>query len=144
MTFLEPIIAAIIGASATALTVRFNKTKAASALNKYGPLIQKAYNIIDPVLDKNMKGWTGSQVDKAFEVVVEALADGTLTPGEIQHVSIKLAEGWLPAKAADKVREYEKVNELLPQVKVAQVVADHVNGVTSKATVYTAVRQLIK
>ena len=58
MTFLEPIIAAVIGAGVTALTVRFNKTKAASTLLKYGPLVQKAYNIIDPVLDKNMKNWS--------------------------------------------------------------------------------------
>lgn len=144
MTFLEPIIAAAIGAGATALTIRFNKTKAAAELSKYGPLIKKAYDIIDPVLDRNMKGWNGSQVDAAFQVVVEALADGTLTPDEIKHVSVKLAEGWLPAEAANKVREYEKVSELLPQVKVAQVVADHVNGVTNKAAVYTAVRQFIK
>jgi hypothetical protein len=144
MTFLEPIIAAVIGAGATALTVRFNKTKAASALSKYGPLVQKAYNIIDPVLDKNMKNWSGSQVDAAFEVVVEALADGTLTSSEIQHVAVKLAEGWLPATAANKVREYEKVSELLPQVQAAQAVADHVNGLTNKANVYTAIRQLIK
>jgi len=144
MTFLEPIIAAVIGAGVTALTVRFNKTKAASTLLKYGPLVQKAYNIIDPVLDKNMKNWSGSQVDAAFEVVVEALADGTLTPGEIQHVAIKLAEGWLPAKAADKVRTYESVGQSLPQLQVAQAVANHVNGLTNKASVYTAVRQLIK
>lgn len=144
MTFLEPIIAVIVGAGATALTVRFNKTKAAKVLTKYGPLIQKAYNIIDPVLDKNMKDWNGSQVDAAFEVVVEALADGTLTSGEIQHVALKLAEGWLPAKAANKVREYETVSQTLPQVQVAQVVANHINGLSSKADVYTAVRQLIK
>jgi hypothetical protein len=144
MTFLEPIIAAVIGVGATALTVRFNKTKAASALTKYGPLLKKAYDIIDPVLDRNMKNWNGSQVDAAFQVVVEALADGALTPDEIRHVSIKLAEGWLPAKAANKVREYEKVSDLLPQLKVAQVVADHVNGLTDKANVYTAARQLLK
>jgi hypothetical protein len=144
MTFLEPIIAVVVGAGVTALTVRTSKTKAAAKLAKYGPLIQKAYNIIDPVLDKNMKGWNGSQVDAAFQVVVEALADGTLTPNEIQYVSVKLAEGWLPAAAANKVREYEKINELLPQLKAAQVVADHVNGVTNKAAVYSAVRRFIK
>jgi hypothetical protein len=144
MTFLEPIIAAIIGAGATALTVRFNKTKTAKALAKYGPLIQKAYDIIDPVLDKNMKNWDGSQVDAAFEVVVEALADGTLTSGEVQHVTLQLAKGWLPAKAANKVREYEKASQTLPQVQAAQVVADHINGLTNKAGVFTVVRQLVK
>lgn len=144
MTFLEPIIAVFIGAGVTALTVYFNKTRAAKTLTKYGPLIQKAYNIIDPVLDKNMKNWSGSQVDAAFEVVVEALADGALTSSEVRHVALKLAEGWLPATAANKVRGYEKVNQVLPQILAAQAVADNINGLSDKASVYTAVRKLIK
>lgn len=144
MTFLEPIIAAGIGAGITALTVRFNKTKAATTLAKYGPLATKAYNILDPLLDKNMKNWDGSQVDKAFSVVTEVLADGQLTPDEIKHVSTQLAVNWLPAKAADKVRQYEAAENLLPQVAVAATVADHINGLTNKASVFSAARKLIK
>lgn len=144
MTFLEPIIAAGLGAGITALTVRFNKTKAATKLAKYGPLVTKAYNILDPLLDKNMKNWDGSQVDKAFTVVTEALADGQLNSDEVKHVATQLAVNWLPAKAADKVRQYETTETLLPQVAVAAAVADHINGLADKASVFTAARKLIK
>ena len=144
MTFLEPIIAAVIGAAATALVLRFNKTKAAKQLAKYGSLIQKAYDIIDPILDRNLHKWSGSQVDLSFEVVVEALADGQLTSKEVQRVAAKLAQYWLPAVAARKVRQYETAVETLPQLQAAQVVADHVNGLVTKTAVYTSFRNLIK
>jgi hypothetical protein len=140
MTFLEPIIAVAIGVAATVFAARFNKSAASKTLKKYGPLAQKAYNIIDPVLDKNMRNWSGSQVDATFEVVVETLADGELTSAEIKRIAADLAAAWLPAAAATKVREYEKNSELLPQIKTAAAVADYVNGVTDKASVFTAVR----
>ena len=91
MTFLEPIVAAGIGAGLTVLTTKFNKTKAATTLSKYGPLVTKAYNILDPLLDKNMRNWDGSQVDKAFTVVTEALADGQLNSAEVKDVATQLA-----------------------------------------------------
>ena len=52
MIFLEPVIAALLGAGVTALAVFFRKNIAAQAVLKYGPLIKKAYDIIDPILDK--------------------------------------------------------------------------------------------
>jgi hypothetical protein len=144
MTFLEPIIAVAIGVAATIFAARFNKSAASNTLKKYGPLAQKAYNIIDPVLDQNMRNWSGSQVDATFEVVVETLADGELTPAEIKHIATALAAAWLPAAAATKVREYEKNSGLLPQVKTASVVADYINGIADKSSVFTAVRKYTK
>jgi hypothetical protein len=144
MTFLEPIIAVAIGVAATIFAARFNKSTVSNTLKKYGPLAQKAYNIIDPALDQNMRNWSGSQVDATFEVVVETLADGELTPAEIKRIATDLAAAWLPAAAAEKVRNYEKNSELLPQVKTANVVAQYINGVADKSSVFTAVRKYIK
>jgi hypothetical protein len=144
MTFLEPIIAVAIGVAATIFATRFNKSSVSNTLKKYGPLAKKAYNIIDPVLDQNMRNWSGSQVDATFEVVVETLADGELTPAEIKRIATDLAAAWLPAAAAEKVRNYEKNSELLPQVKTANVVAQYINGVADKSSVFTAVRKYIK
>jgi hypothetical protein len=144
MTFLEPIIAVAIGVAATIFATRFNKSSASNTLKKYGPLAQKAYNIIDPALDQNMRNWSGSQVDATFEVVVETLADGELTSAEIKRIATDLAAAWLPAAAAEKVRNYEKNSELLPQVKTANVVAQYINGVADKSSVFTAVRKYIK
>jgi hypothetical protein len=144
MTFLEPIIAVAIGVAATIFATRFNKSSVSNTLKKYGPLAKKAYNIIDPVLDQNMRNWSGSQVDATFEVVVETLADGQLTSAEIKRIASDLATAWLPAAAAEKVRNYEKNSELLPQVKTANVVAQYINGVADKSSVFTAVRKYIK
>lgn len=147
MTFLEPIIAGIIGAGLTVIAVKVNKTKPAKFLAKYGPLIQKSYDIIDPVLDRSLQHWQGSQVDKAFEIVVEAISDGTLTPAETKQVAAKLAANWLPAAAADKVRYYESLSEKsesLPEVKAAFAVIDHVEGVVSKGEALSTIRNLIK
>jgi hypothetical protein len=144
MTFLEPIIAVAIGVAATIFAARFNKSSASNTLKKYGPLAKKAYNIIDPVLDQNMRNWSGSQVDATFEIVVETLADGELTSAEIKRIATDLAAAWLPAAAAEKVRKYEKNSELLPQVKTANVVAEYINGVADKPAVFTAVRKYIK
>jgi hypothetical protein len=143
MTFLEPIIAVAVGVTAALFAARFNKSAASNTLKKYGPLVQKAYNIIDPILDQNMRNWSGSQVDATFEVVVETLADGQLTSAEIKRIATELAAAWLPAVAATKVREYEKISNLLPQVKTANIVADYINGVANKSSVFTAVRKYI-
>jgi hypothetical protein len=143
MTFLEPIIAVAVGVAAALFAARFNKSAASNTLKKYGPLVQKAYNIIDPVLDQNMRNWSGSQVDATFEVVIETLADGQLTSAEIKRIATELAAAWLPAVAATKVRKYEKISNLLPQVKTANIVADYINGAADKSSVFTAVRKYI-
>ena len=107
MSFLEPLIAAALGAGITALAVFFGKNAAARAFLNHGPLLQKAYDLIDPILDKNIHNWNGSQVDKAFELAIASVADGQLSEDEIKKLSVHMATAWLPAAAADKVRLLE-------------------------------------
>jgi hypothetical protein len=146
MTFLEPIIAAVIGAGATALAVKFNKTKVSKELVKYGPFAQKAYDIIDPVLVANMKGWQGSQVEATFQVVVEAVADGTLTPVEIKTLALQLAKDWLPAKAVTKANQYVNAEAAAsaPEAAAVKAVTDFINGDAANTKVFTEVRNLLK
>lgn len=140
MTSLEPIIAAGIGAGITALTVKFNKSKVSKQLAKYGPFAKKAYDIIDPVLVENMKGWKGSQIEDTFQIVVEAVADGSLTPAEVKTLAAQLAKDWLPAKAA------AKVNSLVPhgpESAAVNAVTDFINGSGPNTKVFTEVRSLL-
>ena len=58
----EPVIASILGAAVTALAVFLKKNLTARAILKYSPLVQN-YDIIDPVLGKNLGNWNGSKVD---------------------------------------------------------------------------------
>ena len=87
MSFLEAAIAAIIGSAVTALAVAIKATLAGRALIANGDLVKKAFDLIDPVLDKNIQMWNGSQVEKAFELCVESVADGKLTQDEIKKIA---------------------------------------------------------
>jgi uncharacterized membrane protein len=130
MTFLEPIIAAVLGAAATALAMALKKNAAAQAFLKYGSIVQKAYNIIDPVLDQNLHNWKGSQVDKAFELAIEAVSDNHLSAAEIKKLAFYMAQAWLPQKAADKVRALEKLSSPAPELLAAVDIAVKVNNAT--------------
>ena len=129
MNFLEPVIAAILGAGVTALAVFFRKNIAAQAVLKYGPLIKKAYDIIDPILDKNLHNWNGGQVDQAFELAVKAASDGELSEDEIKKIALHMAEAWLPAAAADKARLLEASG--IPQDQIAT--ADEITSTVSSS-----------
>ena len=103
------------------------KNLTAKAVLKYGPLVQKAYDIIDPVLDKNLHNWDGSKVDKAFELAVESVSDGELTPNEIKKLAVHMAASWLPQVAADKVRKLEIDGTPLEQRMLAEEITAKVN-----------------
>jgi len=125
MTFLEPIIAAIIGAGATALAVFLKNNITAVNIIKYGPIVKKAYDIIDPVLDQNLARWDGSKIDRAFEMSIESVADGKLTAEEIKKLALDMAKNWLPQVAADKVRSFE---ESAVELQTAKVIAAKVDA----------------
>jgi len=95
MTFLEPIIAAVVGAAAAALAMLLRNSEQAQAFLKYGGIVKRAYDIIDPVLDQNLHNWKGSQVDMAFELAISSVADGALSSEEIKKLAFYMAQAWL-------------------------------------------------
>ena len=128
MSFLEPVIAAILGAGAAALAAWLKGNITAINLLKYGPIVKKAYDIIDPVLDQNLGRWDGSKIDKAFELSVEAVSDGKLSADEIKHIAFEMAKHWLPQKAADKVRAFQAS---APELRSAAIVAAKVDAMAA-------------
>lgn len=129
MTFLEPIIAALIGAAAGALAMYLRKNAGVQSVLKYGSIAKRAYDIIDPVLDQNLHNWRGSQVDRAFELVVESVSDNQLTRGEIKKLAFFMAKEWLPQKAADKVRAFEKLATPPAELIAASKIAARINKI---------------
>jgi len=128
MIFLEPVIAALLGAGVTALAVFFRKNLAAKMVLKYGPLVKKAYDIIDPILDKNLTNWNGGQIDEAFELAVKSASDGELTEDEIKKIAVYMADAWLPAAAADKVRLLEATGTTEDQDMITKAITKTVNS----------------
>jgi len=90
-------------------------------------LVQKAYDIIDPVLDKNLGNWNGSKVDKAFELAIESVSDGELSSDEIKKLAVHMAQAWLPGAAAEKVRLLEESGMPAEQRKAAEEITAKVN-----------------
>lgn len=131
MTFLEPIIAAVIGAATAALAMFLRNNAGAQAFLKYGGIVKRAYDIIDPVLDQNLGKWKGSQVDKAFELAIESVSDGVLSAEEIKKLAFHMAQAWLPQKAADKVRQLESASSPAPELLEAAKITAQVNNIAS-------------
>ena len=130
MYFLEAAIAAVIGSAVTALAVALKATLAGRALIANGDLVKKAFDLIDPVLDKNIQMWNGSQVEKAFELSVEAVSDGKLTQEEIKKIAKHMSDAWKPTVAAEKVRQLE--NTIFPP-ELKRKVSIIVKGVLDNA-----------
>lgn len=130
MTFLEPVIAAVLGAAAAALAMVIRNNSGAKAILKYGGIVKRAYDIIDPVLDQNLHNWKGSQIDKAFELAIESVADGQLSSEEIKKLAFYMAQAWLPQKAADKVRQLESSSSPAPELLAASKIAAKINGIS--------------
>ena len=128
MIFLEPVIAALLGAGVTALAVFFKKNIAAQMVLKYGSLVKKAYDIIDPILDKNLTNWNGGQVDQAFELAIKSASDGELTEDEIKKIAVHMAASWLPAASADKVRILEAKGTTEDQDIITKSITKTVNA----------------
>ena len=129
MTFLEPIIAALIGAATGALAMYLRKNAGVQSILKYGSIAKRAYDIIDPVLDQNLHNWKGSQIDRAFELTIESVSDNQLTKYETKELAFFMAKEWLPQKAADKVGAFEKFDTPPAELIAASKIAARINKI---------------
>ena len=144
MTALEPILAMLLGAGLTAGATWLAKFLNNQKAIKYGEILSKAYDIIDPLLEKNLKSWKGSDVEYAMELAVASVADNELTADELKDVVKEAAERWLPAKAVDKVRGYLSLEEQPAELKAADDLAKAVSGEISTDQAITAAKGELK
>ena len=144
MTAFEPIIAAILGSGVTAGVAWLVKQLADQKALSYGPIVARAYDIIDPLLEQHMQSWGGSDVEFAIELAIEAVADGEISVNEIRVAAREASDRWLPAVAAEKVRKYVTASEQPTELKVADAIAGHVNGIISKEDALLQARNLLK
>ena len=144
MTALEPILAMLLGAGLTAGATWLAKFLNNQKALKYGEILSKAYDIIDPLLEKNLKSWKGSDVEYVMELAVASVADNELTADELKDVVKEAAERWLPAKAVDKVRGYLSLEEQPAELKAADALAKAVSGEISTEQAITAAKGELK
>jgi hypothetical protein len=144
MTFLEPIAAAVVAAIVTAGANKVSTLKALGAALKYGPLLKKAFDIVDPLLIQFMHGWSGSQIEKAIELAVEAVGDGKLVGEEIKTIATKIAELWIPSKAVAKMEKFTAAAETPVGLAASKFIADSINGIKTKDEALAAIKKLTK
>ena len=99
------LISAASGAIFGVVIAGWDKIAAKYTLSKLGPSIKVVYNIIDPILDANLATWSGSDVDKAIELAINTVADGKLTPDEVNKAIRLISELWLPQIATQKTKD---------------------------------------
>ena len=144
MTSLEPIIAIIIGAGLTAGTTLLSRYLASQKLLKYGPVLSRIYDVLDPLLERNIRQWSGSDVEFAIELAIQAVCDGNLTGKELRTMVREVSERWLPQVAADKVRKYETAAEQPKALAAADVLANVISGNITKSDALSKARELLK
>jgi len=99
------LISAASGVIFGVVVAGWDKIAAKYTLYKLGPSIKVIYNIIDPILDANLAAWSGSDVDKAIELAINTVADGELTPDEVNEAIRLISELWLPQIATQKTKD---------------------------------------
>lgn len=144
MTSLEPIIAIIIGAGLTAGTTLLSRYLASQKLLKYGPVLSRIYDVLDPLLERNIRQWSGSDVEFAIELAIQSVCDGELTGKELRTMVREVSERWLPQVAAEKVRKYETAAEQPKALAAADVLANVVSGNITKSEALSKARELLK
>ena len=143
MTFLESILAAFVGAIAVAGFNKLSTLKALGAALKYGPMLKRIFDIIDPALVMYMNKWSGSQTKEAIRLAVEAVGDGKLTGGEIAYIADKVAELWLPDKAAAKYEEFKKAADTPTGLVVSKFIEEHISGGLPKQDAVSLIRSFL-
>ncbi len=144
MTTLEPLIALLLGAGLTAGAGWLSRFIAARNLLHYGPILSKVYDILDPLLERNLRSWSGSDVEFATDLAIESVADGYLTKAELKELTLEITKRWLPQVAADKVRKFEAMAEKPKALAAADLLADVVSGQARKQQTISKVKALLK
>lgn len=144
MTTLEPILAVLIGAGLTAGVGWLSQFLAARNLVKYGPILSRVYDVLDPLLERNMRSWSGSDVEFAVELAIESVADGHLSATELKELTLEVTKRWLPQVAADKVRKYEAMADRPKTMVAADLLTDVISGQARKEETIAKVKSLLQ
>jgi hypothetical protein len=144
MTTLEPIFAILIGAGLTAGAGWVSRFLAARSLLKYGPVLSRVYDVLDPLLERNMRSWNGSDVEFAVELAIESVADGYLSATELKELTLEVTKRWLPQVAADKVRKFEAMADRPKTLAAADLLTDVISGQAKKEETIAKVKTLLQ
>ena len=100
---IETLIGLAGGAIAAGVIYLAKKFGAAVFVNKYGTIISKTFDVIDPIAGQLMTTYSGSEVQSAIQLAVARVADNDLDEADIVEITNYVIAKFNPGLAAAKV-----------------------------------------
>ena len=100
---IETLIGLTGGALAAGVIFLAKKFGAAVFVNKYGVIISKTFDIIDPIAGQLMTTYSGSEVQSAIQLAVARVADNDLDEADVVEITNYVIAKFNPSLAAAKV-----------------------------------------
>lgn len=119
---METILALVGGGAAAGLLYLLKKLGAKLFLSKYGAVIQKTFDVVDPIASDLIKSYEGSTLQEALELAVYRVADSEIDEKDVlaiaQYVSAKFDLTAAASKVLDPETEEGKASlEIAERVK---------------------------
>jgi hypothetical protein len=119
---METIIGLLGGLLASAVIYYVRKTSADFIVKKYGTVVSKAFEVLDPIAGDLMSGYNDSEVQQALKLVVTRVADSEIV-AITNYVLAKFNPVLASAKVLDPESEAGKATK-----EIAKSVADLRDG----------------
>ena len=119
---IETLIGLLGGALAAGVVYYAKKFGVALFIQNYGTVIEKTYEIIDPIAGKLLNQYSGSEFQSAVKLAVARVADSNLDESDVVEITNYVIAQFNPEFAAAKVldintEEGRAAMELMENVK---------------------------
>jgi len=126
---MEPIIALVGGAIAAGAILLLEQIGARYFLSKYGSIINKTFEVLDPIAGDLIKSYEGSSFQEALELAVYRVADSKIDHEDVIAISQYVASKFSPAIAASKTLDVST-----EEGQASLEIADKVRALSDGAT----------
>lgn len=126
---METLLTLLGGALAAGAAFGLAKIKAEIFAKHYGPVIEKVFNVIDPIAAQLIERYDGSMVQDALELAVYRVADGDLNEKDVLAISKFVTEKFDITKAASA-----KLDPTTEEGRATLQVADQVKALFDGAS----------
>jgi hypothetical protein len=100
---IETLIGLLGGALAAGVVYYAKKFGAALFIQNYGAVIEKTYEVLDPIAGKLLNQYSGSEFQSAVKLAVARVSDGNLDESDVVEITNYVIAQFSPELAASKV-----------------------------------------
>ncbi len=126
---METIIGLLGGLFASAAIYYIRKTSAEFIVKKYGTVVSKAFEVLDPIAGELMTGYDDSEVQQALQLVVTRVADSEVDESDIVAITNYVLAKFNPVLASAKVLDPESEAGMASK-EIVKSIADLRDGVS--------------